>query len=66
MEEYIKGRRELFEGLDIDLMEPEPWREHPVFHLDLNSSGYDTPVKLTELLNSRLGLGGNLWPENED
>lgn len=59
MEEYFRGHRELFAGLAIDSLEPEPWPEHPVFHLDLNSSGYDTPAKLTEILNSRLSA----WEE---
>lgn len=59
MEEYFRGSRELFSGLAIDSLQPEPWEAHPVFHLDLNSSGYNNPTNLNDILNARLSAWEN-------
>ena len=43
MRAYFKGRRELFEGLDIERLEgdgPDTWVARPVFHLDFNGADY--------------------------
>lgn len=54
LEEYFKGNRELFKGLAIDSLEPEPWQEHAVFHFDLNSQIYNAENSLEELLDRQL------------
>ena len=45
LEAYFQGKRELFSGLAIEKLEKE-WEKHPIFHLDLNISKYDTPDSL--------------------
>ena len=35
----FEGRRELFTGLAIDLLE-WAWKKHPVIHIDLNPANY--------------------------
>ncbi|MBQ0122655.1 MAG: ATP-binding protein [Bacteroidales bacterium] len=55
---YFSGRKDLFEGLEIEKLEKE-WIEHPVLHLDLNTNKYDTP----EVLEQKLGESLNQWEE---
>lgn len=51
MENYFRGRRELFRGLAIDRLEPEEWTEYPVLHLDFTRGGYNKAEDLTNLLD---------------
>lgn len=53
LEAYFQGKRELFSGLAIEKLEKE-WKKHPIFHLDLNISKYDTPDSLDAMLNEAL------------
>ena len=53
LEAYFQGKRELFSGLAIEKLEKE-WEKHPIFHLDLNISKYDTPDSLDAMLNEAL------------
>ena len=39
MEAYFSGRKELFEGLAMELLE-KAWTEYPVLHLDLTGNSY--------------------------
>ena len=50
----FEGRRELFEGLAIASKPDFDWQEHPVLHLDLNTQQYDSPEKLSYVLNTFL------------
>ena len=52
-EEFFKGNRKIFSGLDIDRHDYD-WQSHPIFHLDLTTKSYKTPSSLTERLNSHL------------
>lgn len=52
-ESYFLGRKDLFEGLAIEKLETE-WKEFPVLHLDLNAEKFDSPDRLTTLINSYL------------
>lgn len=54
LEEYFKGNRQLFKGLAIDSLEPDPWQEHAVIHFDLNSQIYNSEHSLEEILDSQL------------
>lgn len=36
---YYENKRELFKGLAIDTLQPEPWEEHPVIHMSF-AGGY--------------------------
>jgi len=47
---YFQGKKNLFEGLAIEKLEKE-WKRVPVFHLDLNTSNYDSKEALLNLLN---------------
>ncbi len=53
IEEYFKGRRELFEGLAISKHECD-WTEHPVLHLDLSGCPSESPTGLYEILDDFL------------
>lgn len=52
-ESYFEGRKDLFEGLAIEKLETK-WEQYPVLHLDLNAEKYDSPKRLTDLLNNIL------------
>ena len=53
MEEYFKGRKELFKGLAIEKLEKD-WEEYPVLHLDLSGKSYDSADVLPSVLNDAL------------
>jgi len=53
MEAYFLGKKELFTGLAMELLETE-WKEYPVLHLDLNARNYDSKEALTAILNQHL------------
>lgn len=70
---YFEGRRDLFEGLDIERLEEEsalaegrePWVARPVFHFDFTGRDYRT-VTLEDALSEQLsiwedayGIGGD-------
>lgn len=66
LDEYFSGNRKLFEGLDIDRLEPGEWPCHRVFHLNLGRQAYRNEGALEELLDGYLakwsadyGLTGN-------
>lgn len=47
LENYYRGRKELFRGLAIERLEKE-WHTYPVFHVDFNGSNY---INASELEN---------------
>ena len=49
LEAYFRGKKNLFEGLEIESLEKE-WKEYPVLHLDLNTKKYDEPSSLIDIL----------------
>lgn len=53
MEAYFKGRKELFEGLEIEGLEKE-WAEYPVLRLDLGGASYHTREDLDNKLSQIL------------
>ena len=53
MEAYLKGRKELFEGLAISEFEND-WTEYPVLHLDFSGKSYDSAEVLPSVLNDAL------------
>lgn len=53
LEAYFQGKKELFEGLDIEKLEKN-WIQYPILHLDLNTEKYNTPESLEKLLNDNL------------
>ena len=50
---YFEGKKELFEGLDIEKLEKD-WTTHPVLHLDLNTEKYDSASALEGKLDAQL------------
>lgn len=52
-EAYFQGRKDLFEGLDIEKLETE-WEKYAVLHLDLNAKKYETADDLSAMLNQYL------------
>ena len=69
LQAYFEGKRELFEGLEIEKLESD-WTPHPILHLDLNTQKYDTPESLDNILNKALEdwerLYGNQARPRED
>ena len=53
LEAYFQGKKELFEGLAVAELE-KAWKQHPVFHIDLNIGKYDSPESLDAMLNRSL------------
>lgn len=53
LEAYLSGKKELFKGLAIERLE-QKWEEHPILHLDLNTSKYDTEDSLDRVLDDYL------------
>lgn len=51
IEAYFKGRKELFNGLDISRIEKK-WIVYPVFHLALNAQQYNSADDLRDVLMS--------------
>lgn len=58
LEAYFKGKRELFEGLDIEKEERE-WKVYPVLHIDLNAETYSEPSDIKTVLERHL----NAWED---
>jgi len=55
---YFEGRKELFKGLKIDLLETQ-WEQYPVLAMSLNSRNFKDEQSLIDELNKHL----NLWEE---
>ena len=53
LENYFLGRRELFEGLEMERLEKE-WKRYPVFHVDFNLGNNRNIGSLDEALNLSL------------
>lgn len=53
LEEYFKGNRELFKGLEIDSLESE-WESFPVLRFDLSAANYNHPDVLINKISSYL------------
>lgn len=67
LESFFRGERELFRGLAIDTLMPEPWASHPVIHLDFSGEDYSTADVLERKLDSfleRYERELNLKPNN--
>lgn len=52
---YFEGKKELFEGLEIEQLEKD-WTAYPVLHLDLNARNYKDEYSLLEELNKHLEI----------
>lgn len=66
---YFEGKRELFKGLAIDRLQPDPWETHPILRLDMSGKSYtDTDslvAKLEGVLDQwdeKYGLKTNKFP----
>ena len=53
LEAYFQGKKELFEGLAIYEKETE-WKQHPIFHIDLNTANFREEGCLYNVLNDYL------------
>ena len=53
MEAYFEGKRELFEGLEMERLEKD-WARYPVLHLDLSGVAYDRKDVLIKVLDQKL------------
>lgn len=56
MHEYFEGDRELFQGLDIDKLQPGEWEKYPVLRFDLSGSAFTGKDDLENLLKTRLEI----------
>jgi len=62
---YFLGKKELFDGLAIAGLEKE-WTAYPVFHLDMNVTGYLNLDSLYTALNFNLKLLEEEWGKDDD
>ncbi|MBR1374882.1 MAG: AAA family ATPase, partial [Cardiobacteriaceae bacterium] len=53
LEAYFQGKKELFEGLEIEKLEQE-WKKFPVLRFDLNAVKFTSPNDLQQLLDNIL------------
>lgn len=53
LQAYFEGRRELFDGLEIDRLETK-WDVHPVIRIDLSAADYGKPEALINKIKSYL------------
>ena len=60
---YFEGKKELFEGLEIEKLETD-WTPHPILHLDLNTQKYDKPESLENILDEHLSEWEKLYGSN--
>ena len=65
LEAYFQGRKELFEGLDMEKLEQE-WTEHPVLRFDMSGTKYTTLGDLEERLNIQLLQYEEVYGRNPD
>ena len=63
LENYFKGRKELFKGLAIDSLETE-WAEYPVFHIDFNGEDFTQPGTLEKVIEKFLTDQENIYGKN--
>ena len=63
LENYFKGRKELFKGLAIDSLEKE-WVEYPVFHIDFNGEDFTQPGTLEKVIEKFLTDQENMYGKN--
>ncbi|MDE5929218.1 MAG: AAA family ATPase, partial [Muribaculaceae bacterium] len=54
LEAYFSNKRELFKGLAIDRLQPEPWEEYTVFHFDFSGENYTSAEVLRQNLSEPL------------
>lgn len=54
MEEFFKGNRHLFKGLEIDRLQPQEWVKYPVLRLDLSGSSFSQENDLFSSLSDLL------------
>lgn len=53
LENYYLGKKQLFDGLDIEKLEQE-WKTYPVFHIDFSTGNYVNANALDQVLESYL------------
>lgn len=51
---YFRGKRELFDGLEISRLQTGVWESFPVLHLDLSGKNYSDKGSLESLLDMHL------------
>lgn len=52
LDAFFHGKRNLFKGLAIDELKPEPWESFPVLRLNLSGVSYDNPQALDNYLGN--------------
>ena len=55
LDAFFRGKRDLFEGLQIQSY-PWDWKEYPVIHIDLSNGSYSKDFGLEERLNEILDI----------
>lgn len=65
LEAYFLGRKELFHGLAIEVVEKE-WASYPVLRLDLTGSAYTSLVDLEDRFELHLGRWEKLYGKNPE
>lgn len=61
---YWEGKKELFEGLEIEKLEesnPEAWQPYPVFYFDFNGKNYQAETALENVLDEQLATWEKIY-----
>ena len=59
LEAFFLNRRELFKGLALDTLQPDPWEESPILRLDLTGTVYNSKDRLENMLHATI----NRWED---
>ncbi len=54
LEAYFEGRKELFQGLAIEQLQPGEWKKYPVVRIDLSGQNFKSPGEFTNYLKGYL------------
>ena len=54
LEAYFQGRKELFQGLAIERLEPNEWTSFPVVRIDLSGQNFNSPGEFTNYMKGYL------------
>ena len=67
LEAYFQGKKELFQGLEIEKIEQE-WKKFPVLRFDMSGVKFTSPNDLQQLLDNTLGKYEHLYdiPSNPE
>jgi len=65
LHEYFNGNRNLFTGLAIDSLDPDPWPDHAVLHIDFNGQIYTEKDNLYAMIDEHLNQWESIYGKSD-